>query len=343
MSRFYSLEVERIDHNTTNSVLIRFRIPKSFTETFHFSPGQYVTLEKTIDEKSVRRSYSICSSPKDPLEVGIKEVPNGVFSTYANTKIKAGDLLDVSVPEGRFVYQEKAAAEKITAFAAGSGITPIMSILKSVLASNPKNKFHLVYGNKTPEETMFYQELKALEQEFAERLSITWVFSRSEETGAIFGRIDQDVVKNYLNNEAEKVSSYFLCGPEQMIDTTAELLKERGVDPSAILHELFFTEAPSNVAYGDKNEITIICDDVSHTLQNMEGKTILEAALQEKIEVPYSCQGGVCSSCIARVEEGTATMETNQILSDEEVEEGLILTCQAIVTSSSIRVNFDDV
>ena len=343
MSRFYSLEVERIDHNTSNSVLIRFRIPQSFTEAFHFVPGQYVTLEKTIDEKNVRRSYSICSSPKEPLEVGIKKVSNGVFSTYANTKIKAGDFLEVSVPEGRFVYQEKVTAEKITAFAAGSGITPIMSILKSVLTSNPGNKFHLVYGNKTPEETMFYQELKALEKEFAERLSITWVYSRSDETGAFFGRIDQDVVKNYLNNETEKVSSYFLCGPEQMIDTTAELLKEKGVDPSVILYELFLTGAPNIIASGDKNELTIICDDVSHTLENKEGKTILEAALQEKIEVPYSCQGGVCSSCIARIEEGTATMESNQILSDDEVEEGLILTCQAIVTSPSIRVNFDDV
>ena len=128
-----------------------------------------------------------------------------------------------------------------------------------------------------------------------------------------------------------------------MIDTTAELLKEKGVDPSVILYELFLTGAPNIIASGDKNELTIICDDVSHTLENKEGKTILEAALQEKIEVPYSCQGGVCSSCIARIEEGTATMESNQILSDDEVEEGLILTCQAIVTSPSILVNFDDV
>ena len=225
----------------------------------------------------------------------------------------------------------------------GTGNPRAMSILKSVLAAHPENKFHLVYGNKTIEETMFYATLKTLEKDYNGRLSITWVFSQANEEGAFFGRIDQAIVKNYLNKETEDVGAYYLCGPKTMIETTTAVLQEKGVVPEAILSELFVTTPTSEISAGEENQLTIVCDGVEHSLDNKEGRTILDAALQEKIDVPYSCQGGVCCSCIARIESGSAKMESNQILSDDEVEEGLILTCQALVTSPSIRVNYDDV
>lgn len=343
MEKLHLLEISEIERETQNSVLIRFKVPETLSKTFQFKAGQYVTLEKSIDQEAVRRSYSICASPEEGLQVGIKKIPDGVFSSYANDTLKAGDFLHVSIPEGRFTYQNKTSPEKIVAFAAGSGITPVMSILKRVLAADPKNKFHLIYGNKTPEDTMFYDTLKTLEKQYKGRLSITWVFSRSNTSGSFFGRIDKAIIKNYLKNEQETIGAYYLCGPEAMIQTISTTLTESGVEATSILFELFYSAASSEVISGDKNELTIVCDDVTHTLENKEGKTILEAAIQEKIDVPYSCQGGVCSSCIARVVDGSARMESNQILTDEEVEEGLILSCQAIATSPSITVNFDDV
>lgn len=343
MERFHVLKITEIDHTTPNAVLIRFGIPAALSESFSFHPGQYVSLETNINKENIRRSYSICSTPEEPLQVGIKKVPQGVFSTYAKEKIKVGDQLNVAVPEGRFIYKKNTSPEKLTGFAAGSGITPIMSILKSVLAAHPENKFHLVYGNKTIEETMFYATLKTLEKDYNGRLSITWVFSQANEEGAFFGRIDQAIVKNYLNKETEDVGAYYLCGPKTMIETTTAVLQEKGVAPKAILSELFVTTPTSEISGGEENQLTIVCDGVEHSLHNKEGRTILDAALQEKIDVPYSCQGGVCCSCIARIESGSAKMESNQILSDDEVEEGLILTCQALVTSPSIRVNYDDV
>lgn len=343
MERFHTLKVDEVVHETSKAVLIRFEVPQFLKEAFSFTPGQYISLEKEINGEKVRRSYSICSGTDEPLQVGIKEIPKGVFSAYAKHEIRVGDPLMVSIPEGLFVYEKKETPEKISAFAAGSGITPIMSIIKSVLTAHPQNKFHLIYGNKTPEDAMFAEALKSLENEYKERFNITWVFSQANEENSLFGRVNPAIVKNYLKNEKDEVSAFYLCGPEAMINTVSETLSENGVASSSIYHELFTSAKSAEITSGEENKLTIVCDAVTHVLENKDGKTILDAALQEKIEVPYSCQGGVCSSCIARVESGTARMESNQILTDDEVEEGLILTCQAIATSPSITVNFDDV
>lgn len=251
----------------------------------------------------------------------------------------------VAPPEGRFRYIGSTQAQTLAAFAAGSGITPIMSILKTALLDHPDNRFHLVYGNKTAEDTMFYDELKNLEKAFQGRLSIQWVFSRANVEGSLFGRVETSVVKSALRQIGKTADKFYLCGPENMIETVSDTLLENGVDKASVLFELFSssTKAEEIEVKTGGASLEIIYDELTHQIENMEGKSVLDAALQNKLDVPYSCQGGVCSSCVARIKSGTAEMASNQILTDEEVEEGLVLTCQAHATSSHLVVDYDDV
>ena len=341
----FSLVISKITRNTPNAVLISFEVPESEKEKFQFEAGQYLTLETKINEKSVRRSYSICSGVDEGLQVGIKEVPQGVFSTYANRSLNEDDRIMVAPPEGRFRYIASTQTQTLAAFAAGSGITPIMSILKTALLDHPDNRFHLVYGNKTPEDTMFYDELKNLEKAFQGRLSIQWVFSRANVEGSLFGRVEPNVVKSALKQIRKTADKFYLCGPENMIETVSDTLLENGVDKASVLFELFSSSTKAEEIEGKTGgaSLEIIYDELTHQIENMEGKSVLDAALQNKLDVPYSCQGGVCSSCVARIKSGTAEMASNQILTDEEVEEGLVLTCQAHATSSHLVVDYDDV
>jgi ring-1,2-phenylacetyl-CoA epoxidase subunit PaaE len=345
MPEMYPLIISKITRNTPNAVLISFEVPEKEKERFKFEAGQYLTLETNISEKSVRRSYSICSSINEGLQVGIKEVPGGVFSTFANRSLKEKDRLMVAAPEGRFRYKTSDKAQNLAAFAAGSGITPIMSILKTALLDHPENRFDLVYGNRSPEDTMFYQELKDLEQTFDGRLSIQWVFSRTNVEGSFFGRIEANVVKNAIKSREQLAEIFYLCGPETMIEKVSDTLIANGVNKDSVLFELFTSSKTVGKLEGksDSASLEIIHDNLTHQIENTEGKSVLDSALQNKLDVPYSCQGGVCSSCIARVKSGTATMASNQILTDEEVEEGLILTCQAHPTSAHLVVDYDDV
>ena len=345
MPEMYPLVISKITKNTTNAVLISFEVPETEKERFRFEAGQYLTLETKINEKLVRRSYSICSGIEEGLQVGIKEVPEGVFSTYANRSLHEDDLMMVAPPDGRFRYLSSDQAQTLVGFAAGSGITPIMSILKTSLLDHPENRFHLVYGNKTPEDSMFYNELKDLEKAFDGRLSIQWVFSRANVEGSHFGRVEANVINGALKLIGDTADKFYLCGPESMIETASDILYSNGVEKEAVLFELFSssnkTEEIEGKAEGASLEITY--DELTHKIQNTAGKSVLDAALQNQLDVPYSCQGGVCSSCIARIKSGTAVMATNQILTDEEIEEGLILTCQAHATSSHLAVDYDDV
>ncbi len=346
MSQFYPLNVSAIDRSTPDAVVLTLEVPDALSSTFNYLAGQYISLELTINEVPVRRSYSICSSPSSNLlQVGVKEVPSGIFSSYVNQKLHVGDQLLVSPPEGRFVYPNKTSQSSVMAIAAGSGITPIMSILKSVLQEEQSASFTLVYGNKTPEKTMFYKELRALEQIHPKRLTIHWVFSQSNESGGHFGRIDQSILNYALNKKGRLPSSFYLCGPEALIRDSEKLLKDKGVEESAILHELFTTSSEKKEIENSaqKGLLYLTCDDVTHTLELVQNKTILDIALQAKLDVPYSCQGGVCSSCIGKITEGKAEMATNQILTEDEVKQGLVLTCQAVPQSESIRIDYDDV
>ena len=341
----YPLIVSKVERDTPNAVLISLNVPKEMKKRFEFEAGQYLTLETNIGKSKVRRSYSICSSPSDGLKVGIKEVPNGLFSSHANRVIEVGETIMVAPPEGRFKYIKSGKGQQIVAFAAGSGITPIISIIKTALNDNEDTRVYLVYGNKTPEDTLFYEELKALKKQFSSRIKIKWVFSRANIEKSLFGRIERDIVNNTLNQLEGDTDKFYLCGPEEMIHTVSKTLEEKGISSSKILFELFNVSPEVSVEASPSTSATleIIYDDINYKLDAEEGKSILDTALDNMLDVPYSCQGGVCSSCIARVKSGKAVMQVNQILTENEVEEGLILTCQAHPVSAQILIDYDDV
>jgi len=349
MSNFHPLTVKHIKKLTPTSVAVTLAIPKELIQTFSFTAGQYITIKKEIKGKELRRAYSISSSPeKDGITIGIKKVDNGGFSNYANTKLQVGDTLDVMEPEGRFVFRITKDVQNIAAFAAGSGITPIMSIVKSVLDSNPKNKFVLVYGNKSYEETMFYTDLVKLELEYSNRFFVYFTNSQTREDKALFGRIDTSTVNYALKNKHKDVDfdAYYLCGPEKMIRLVKDTLLDNDIEKDKIHFELFTpTEIKEElpVQADGQTSVTVLVDDEEYQF-TMDKKTVLlDAVLKENIDAPYSCQGGVCSSCIAKITEGKAEMVMNQILTDKEIADGFVLTCQAHPTTPTIKVDYDDV
>lgn len=351
MPKFKKLAIQEIKKETGNSISVVLNIPNDLKEEFKFIPGQYITFRITLDGKEIRRSYSICSSPEsNELRVAIKEVENGLFSNYATKQLKEGDILEVSPPEGKFILQTATSHQRnYMAFAAGSGITPIMSMIKSVLFKETHSTFVLIYGNKTAEETIFKAEIDDLLKQYPNRFFVTYVFSQKILDDAILGRIDKSIVNLILKNKFKNIDfdGYYLCGPETMIDVVTETLKEKGISGSKIHFELFTTIYPSG-AITSKNldgatEITVILDDEETTFEMSKKKFILTAALDEGLDAPYSCQGGICSSCIGKVTEGNAVMDKNSILSDEEIKEGIILTCQAHPTTEKITIDFDDV
>ena len=351
MAAFNFLKIKNIHRETSKAVSISFDVPEALNNTYRFEAGQYLTLKTKINGQEVRRDYSISASPgsKD-LTVTIKEIENGLFSSFANQQLKVGDAIEVAPPKGRFTFIPNTNNNTIVAFAAGSGITPIMSILKTVLETNEEQKFILIYGNKSPEETIFYQTLSTLEAKYPNRFQLQYVYSQAQVDGALFGRIDVGntnyVIKNLI--PLEDASAFYLCGPEGMIHEVKDVLLDKKVPEDAILFELFTASTTSNetenAASSDEFvEATILVDDETEVFSISPGHTILEAALKQDIDVPYSCQGGVCSSCICRLTKGTAEMRQNSVLTDSEVAEGLVLSCQAVPTSSEIHVDFDDV
>lgn len=349
MADFYPLTVKQIKPLTPTSVAITFEIPQDLRQTFKFEAGQYITIKKEIKGKELRRAYSISSSPKaDSITIGVKKVDKGGFSDYAHTKLAVGDILEVMPPEGRFVFKPSNSPKNIAAFAAGSGITPIMSIVKTVLNAHPKNKFVLVYGNKSQEETMFYTDLVKLELDNANRFFIYFTNSEIKETDSLFGRIDLSTVNYALKNKHADIDfdDYYLCGPEAMIHLVTDTLVENDIPKDKIHFELFTTteikdELP--VSADGEAQIEVTVDDETFSFIMDKKMLVLDAVLKENIDAPYSCQGGVCSSCIARVTEGKAEMEKNQILTDGEIAEGFILTCQAHPTTHTLKIDYDDV
>lgn len=349
MSTFYKLQIKDIKRETPSSISVAFNIPNELKSAYKFTAGQYINLKLTLDGQEIRRAYSICSSQNSgELRIAIKSVQNGHFSKFANENLKVGDILEVGQPEGKFTFEPNAEKQRNYAgFVAGSGITPVMAILKSVLENEPKSSFVLVYGNRSPEETIFHQELHDLQLKYVGRFFIHYVFSKSSES-ELFGRIDKSVVNFILNNKhkEKEFSKFYLCGPEEMINLVSNVLKEHNVAEKDIKFELFSTSTTENTSIGNQyghTKITIMVDDDETTFEMSQKQTVLEAALKQGIDAPYSCQGGICSSCIARITNGSAEMKKNSILTDKEVAEGLILTCQAHPTSAEIYVDYDDV
>jgi ring-1,2-phenylacetyl-CoA epoxidase subunit PaaE len=350
MSSFLKLIIKEVKRETATAVSILFNVPEELKSNYTFLAGQYINIKLTLDGKEIRRAYSICSSPESgELRIAVKAVKNGVFSQFANSKLKAGDALEVGKPEGKFSFEPQTDRQKnYAAFVAGSGITPVLSILKSVLKSEPKSSFVLVYGNKNQESTMFFDELHNLQSQYVGRIFIHYVYSQAKAENTLFGRIDKSAINFVLNNKHASLDfdKYYLCGPEEMINVVSAVLKEKNVKDSAIKFELFTTSSQENIikeSLGGHSKITIMVDDEETSFEMSQKQTILEAALKQGIDAPYSCQGGICSSCLARVTSGSAQMTKNSILSDSEISEGLILTCQAHPTSETLHVDYDDV
>lgn len=348
MSSFHKLSIKNYIQETALAVSLIFDIPEHLKKKFSFKAGQYVTLKTTIEGKEIRRSYSICSSPKSgELKVAIKKVEHGVFSSYALSQLKTGDIIEVHEPEGKFIL-EPSRSTNYLGIAAGSGITPVLSMIKTVLQQEPSSSFTLIYGNKSSDETMFKSELDALSKTYNTRFNLEYVYSRQNEEGALFGRIDKGHVNYFIKNIYKNWSfkTAFLCGPEEMIKTISTTLKENHFKESQILFELFTTsineESSSQIKDG-QTEVTVLLDDEELLFTMNQTDDILAAALRNDVDAPYSCQGGVCSSCLGKVTQGNAVMVKNSILTDDEVKDGFILTCQAHPTTSKISIDFDDV
>ncbi|KIQ21414.1 MULTISPECIES: ferredoxin--NADP reductase [Flavobacterium] len=350
MPSFLKLIIKEVKRETADAVSILFNVPEELKLDYKFIAGQYVNLKLTLDNQEIRRAYSICSAPESgELRIAVKAVKNGLFSQFANTKLKAGDVLEVGQPEGKFTFEPDAERQKnYAAFVAGSGITPVLSIIKSILKSEPKSSFVLVYGNRTPEDAIFYQELHDLQLQYVGRFFVHFVFSQAKAENALFGRIEKSAVNFVLNNKHKELEfdKFYLCGPEEMINTVSAILKEKNVKDSAIKFELFTSSSQEHeikTSLEGHTKITVLVDDDEVSFEMSQKQTILDAALKQGIDAPYSCQGGICSSCLARVTSGTAEMTKNSILTDKEIASGLILTCQAHPTSESIYVDYDDV
>lgn len=349
MSTFYKLAVQEVKRETPQAVSVSFYLPEALQSLYQFKAGQYLNLKLSIDGVEIRRAYSICVPPDSgELRIAVKAVKNGLFSNFANQQLKTGHVIEVGMPEGKFTFEPmKDRLCNYAAFVAGSGITPVMSILKTVLKHEPLSTFVLVYGNKSPEETIFKAELTELEHQYVGRFFVHYVYSQTKVESSVFGRIEKSTVNFILNNKHKELtfSKFYLCGPEDMINVVSQTLTEQNVSEEDIKFELFTasgTEKQIQTSEGH-SKISVVLDGEETFFEMSPKQTLLEAALKQGLDAPYSCQGGICSSCLARVTQGTAEMKKNAILTDSELASGLILTCQAHPTSEEISIDYDDV
>ncbi len=350
MSSFYKLSIKEVRRETANAVSVLFNVPAELKDHYKFVAGQYINLKLTLDGEEIRRAYSICSSPQSgELRIAIKSVSVGAFSNFANNKMKAGDVLEVGTPEGKFTFTPNIDSQKnYAAFVAGSGITPVMSILENVMDSEPDSTFVLIYGNKTPEDVIFSKQLHDLSLKYTGRLFIHYIYSQAKVEGEVFGRIEKSTVNYILNNKHKEFDfdKFYLCGPEEMIIRVSDVLKEHNIKEKDIKFELFFAPKAENeidASVEGAIKITVMVDDEETIFEMSQKQSVLDAALKQGIDAPYSCQGGICSSCLARIKSGTAEMKKNAILTDKEIADGLILTCQAHPTSKELYIDYDDV
>jgi ring-1,2-phenylacetyl-CoA epoxidase subunit PaaE len=357
-THFHKLKVADLRKETSECVSIAFQVPEELKKEFLFKQGQNITLRLTIDGDDVRRSYSICSSPlENELRVAVKQAAFGRFSTWANTHLKKGDVLEVLSPTGKFYTELHASHKKnYLAFAAGSGITPVISIIKTTLATEPGSRFTLVYGNRNRSNIIFKEQLETLKNLYMERLAIHYILSREKTDAAInYGRINADKL-NQLSEKLVNVQladEIFICGPEEMIFSTKNWLIEKGIDNRKIHFELFTTpgqasamrkeqlNVPKEIA-GKTSKVSIKLDGISVAFDlPFDGDTILEAALKQGADLPFSCKGGVCATCKARLLEGKVDMEVHYALEQEEIDEGYILTCQSHPRTDKVAIDFD--
>jgi ring-1,2-phenylacetyl-CoA epoxidase subunit PaaE len=355
---FYKVKVSEVRRETASCVSLVFSLPPDLVEKFDYKPGQHVII-KSIDEagQEIRRNYSICAAPKkEPLRVAVKKIDGGYFSSFVNDQLKVGDELEISNPQGNFCLEANPAHSKVyVAIAAGSGITPVLAMIKTVLHEEPKSKFFLLYGNKNKRSIIFKDELDALKNQYLDRFSVFHVLSQEEmENDFLQGRIDGDkinkLIKSVLNNV--RIDEVFLCGPEGMIETSKIAFKNAGLAPDQIHFELFYhqpIEKGSGNSQGARaeysgqiSEVQVILDGITHKFSlPYDGDSILEAALKQGADLPFSCKGGVCATCKCKIEKGEVHMDVNYALEPDELERGYILSCQSHPISPVVIVNYD--
>lgn len=351
--QFHSLFINRLRRVSDQAVALRFDVPADLKQAFRFVPGQYITLKATINGVEARRSYSICSAADDEgIEVGIKPIEDGVFSNYAKT-LQAGDCLDVMEPQGQFVAPLGGQHDYLL-IAAGSGITPCLSIAKSVLKAEPKSHVSLLYANQSTPSMMFRDDIVALKDKYLERLQITNVMSREPQSSAInYGRINREKLLSFIEHGLITPKQYdaaFICGPHEMIETAKTVLAEQGMQGHAIRTELFLVDASKQRRRPkvDRQPSTEQGTPVDITLDGRQQRvflgaddTVLSAARRAGMDVPYSCAGGMCCTCRCKITAGQANMDMNYSLADWEEEAGFTLACQARPTSMRLAVSFD--
>ncbi|MEJ6617518.1 MAG: FAD-binding oxidoreductase [Crocinitomicaceae bacterium] len=339
---FFEIPVLNIEKLTSDTVKVTLDIPAELKNEFNFKPGQYLDFNVELNGKEVRRSYSICSGINEPISVAIKEVAKGTLSKWFNNDLAVGDVITVSHPMGTFSIPEN--AKKIVAIAAGSGITPIMAFAKDIEAKG--NSLELFFGNRTEENILFHSEIDAFKHTKA-----TYFLSGEEKDGFVSGRIDTTtfsiLVKEHL--QLLKADAFLLCGPEKMIAEVSDVLKMFGVSENKINYELFTTpvllksktEMIENKLEGEAKVTVILDAEKTHYNLAADGPAVLDKVNSDGLDAPYSCKGGVCGSCRAKVLEGSCTMTMNYSLTDKEVEEGYILTCQAHPSSQEVVISYD--
>jgi ring-1,2-phenylacetyl-CoA epoxidase subunit PaaE len=349
---FHPLPVADLDRLTDEAVAVTFAVPDELRAIYAFAPGQHVTVRLPTDD--VRRSYSISSTPAElattgRLRIGVKEVPGGAFSSYAVRALKAGDTVDVLPPLGHFTTVfAPVRARHYVAVAAGSGITPVLSLIATGLAVEPQSHFTLVYGNRNARSVMFAEDLADLKDRHPTRLHLIHVLSREPgEAPLLSGRIDADRMTRLLGTliDAERVDEWFLCGPYGMVTDVRRVLDERGA--VAVHQELFFADdapppaVPRRTTADVGAEATVVLDGRSTTVTVAPGERVLDAALRVRPELPYACKGGVCSTCRARLVSGEVSMARNYALEPDEVAAGYVLTCQSVPTTDRLVVDYD--
>ena len=355
--QFHALQVSDIRRETDTCVSVALLIPEADRADFQFEAGQYITFKKTIEGEELRRSYSICSAPHEgELRVAIKAVEHGRFSGWANAELTIGDTLETMPPMGNFVFKPNAEASRhVVAFAAGSGITPMMSIMKTLLEEEPNSYFTLIYGNQRVSSIIFREAIEALKNKYTNRLQVIHVLSREKlETDLHYGRVGSEKCDHIFQHllKLDHIDQFFLCGPEAMILDVKGWLENKGVERERIKFELFSSDTAKKqeAAYKERHaadaekvsRVTIKVDDRSMTFDlPFGGETILDAALKQGADLPFACKGGVCCTCRAKVVAGTVDMTLNYALEPDEVESGFVLTCQAHPTSEEVVIDFD--
>ncbi len=355
MAKFHALKIREIRQETDDCVSISFDVPEGLQKDYQFKPGQHLTLKTDMNGEEVRRTYSICVAPSEQdLRVAVKKLEGGKFSTFANEQLKAGVAMDVMVPMGNFTVPIAADQEKhYVAFAAGSGITPVMSLMKTVLDTEPNSEFTLFYGNTRTRDVIFLEEIEGLKNRYLGRMSVHYVMSREHPGNDLFfGRINAEKCDTFFSKlvPVDTVDEFFLCGPEEMINGVKDALAKQGVERSQIHFELFTTPGQTNGQAAPRKKIekavgsTIYATIDNNTLKYElpPGQTILDAAINAGADLPFACKGGVCATCKARITEGKAEMEVNYALEHDELERGYVLTCQAHPTTEVVKVSFDE-